>query len=1205
MFRLVAFRVHTSRSSLTLPVFTLAFLLLLITAQAEPGPQYGSPTACAAMQVGTPAYGSDGGALSGFIPFSSTNAWNTNISGASVDPNSATLAGVWATAGGYNLTPSFGEAPSDGGIPYIVVDSTATSSVPINVIDYALQSDVVIAPLPGEDAVPIEGDESDCSGWPDSRLSNARAIVLDRAACWLYETFNTNRCNGLYDAASETIWDMTGSDSRPWGWTSADASGLSVFAGLARYDEANSGVINHALAFTMSSTAGDSNGGYFVLPASHSKSSNTTANLLPLGARIRLRASTDISSYSTINQAILTAMMNYGLILSDNGSNFNILGDTDANWNDSDLANLSGITSSDFDVIDAPTGATTMTPAYPGMDAVSALIDYPGTVPVINSFTANSDTSAITVSPDTPVTFNFNVTGDSYDYIDNVGPVRLVSGSGTATVTPTATQEYTLYSTNATGRTSSTIQVTVTGSTVSAPVFSPPGGNYVSSTQLNVTLNTATSGVGAVTFYYTTNGATPTTGSTKYTGSIKVQASETLEAIAVVQGYASPSAASTAVYNIGPNTADTPVFNPPAGTYNLIQTVILGDSTNGDGNTGNKIYYTTDGSTPTYPITGSTRQYFSPITVAATETLQAIAVATGYANSVVGSAIYTINITTAATPGFSPPAGSYSSPQSVTISDSTTGAAIYYTTNGSTPTTASTIYTAPFTLGFTSAPTTVNAIAVLYNYNNSTVGTAVYNIPIIPGQLTVPTPDTQTPLTGTSVTFSWTPGNVATHFEFWVGTTGPGSTNLYNSGSVTTTSATVNGLPDNDTTVYARLYSLINGVWQYTDYTYVSAGTATQGVLTTPTPNTLTPLSGTSVTFAWTPSNISTHYDLYAGSTGVGSSNLYNSGNVTATTETVSDLPSNGQTVYVRLYTLINGAWQYTDYTYVAYSLPAPAALTTPTPNTQTPLTGTSVAFAWTPGNIATHFMLYVGSTGVGSSNLYNSGNVTVTTETVSDLPSNGETVYVRLSSLVNATWQSTDYTYVANGSPTQGVLITPAPNTQTPLSGTSVAFSWSPGNTATHFELYVGSTGVGSSNLYNSGSVTSTTETVSDLISNGQTVYARLYSLINGSWKYTDYTYVAYGSPSPAALTTPSPGGTLSGSSVAFSWTPGNTATHFEFYLGSTGVGSSNLYNSGNVTATTETVNSLPVNSEKIYARLYWLIDGAWNHADYTYTAF
>jgi hypothetical protein len=432
-----------------------------------------------------------------------------------------------------------------------------------------------------------------------------------------------------------------------------------------------------------------------------------------------------------------------------------------------------------------------------------------------------------------------------------------------------------------------------------------------------------------------------------------------------------------------------------------------------------------------------------------------------------------------------------------------------------------------------------------------------------------------------------------------------GSSNLYNSGNVTATSAIVNGLPDNGMTVYVRIFSLIYGVWQYTDYTYVSAGTATQGVLTTPTPNTLTPLTGTSVTFSWTPSNISTHYEFWVGSTGVGSSNLYSSGNVTVTTETVSDLPSNGSTVYVRLLTLINGVWQSTDYTYVAYTAPVPAALTTPTPNTLTPLSGTSVAFAWTPGNEATHFMLYVGTAGVGSSNLYNSGNVTATTETVSDLPSNGETVYVRLLSLVGVTWQSTDYTYVAFGSPTQAVLTTPAPNTLTPLTGTSVAFSWTPGNTATHFMLYVGSTGVSSSNLYNSGNVTVTTETVSDLISNGQMLYVRLYSLINGSWKYTDYTYVAYGSPTPAALDSPSPGSTLAGSSVAFSWLPGNTATHFELWLGSTGVGSSNIYNSGNVTVTTETVNTLPVNGETIYARLYWLIDGVWNHADYTYTAF
>ena len=151
--------------------------------------------------------------------------------------------------------------------------------------------------------------------------------------------------------------------------------------------------------------------------------------------------------------------------------------------------------------------------------------------------------------------------------------------------------------------------------------------------------------------------------------------------------------------------------------------------------------------------------------------------------------------------------------------------------------------------------------------------------------------------------------------------------------------------------------------------------------------------------------------------------------------------------------------------------------------------------------------------TNIGSSNLYNSGNVTATTETVSDLPSNGQTFYVRLYSLINGAWQYTDYSYVASGSPTQAVLTTPGPNTSTPLSGVSVTFSWTPGNTATHFEFWVG-TSVESSNLYNSGNVTATTETVTGLPSNGEKIYARLYSLIDGAWQYTNYTYVASTAP-------------------------------------------------------------------------------------------
>ena len=228
------------------------------------------------------------------------------------------------------------------------------------------------------------------------------------------------------------------------------------------------------------------------------------------------------------------------------------------------------------------------------------------------------------------------------------------------------------------------------------------------------------------------------------------------------------------------------------------------------------------------------------------------------------------------------------------------------------------------------------------------------------------------------------------------------------------------------------------------------------------------------------------------GTSGAGSSNLYNSGSVTATTVTVNDLPSNGDTVNARLYTLIDGAWQYNDYTYKTSGTQIAAALTTPTPDTLTPLSGTSVAFAWNPGNVATQFQLRVGTLGVGSSDLYNSGTVTVTTETVSDLPNNDSTVYVRLYSLVNGTWKESDYTYISAGTAIQATLTTPTPNTSTPLTGTSVAFSWTPGNSATHFELYVG-TSTGTSNLYNSGNVTATTETVSELPSNGQMLYAGL----------------------------------------------------------------------------------------------------------------
>jgi len=478
---------------------------------------------CSGMSLGNDA------SLNGFVPFPSTNAWNTNIYNATVDSNSAAI----VSAGGFTglaTHVNFGSSSGDGGIPYVVVDSTQTPTVPIDVIAYADQSDVVVAPYPI--TAPIEGSPADCAGWPDTYIGDSHVLVLDRAKCWLYETYSTHRCSGQWTADSETIWDMTHYESRPWGWTSADAAGLSVFTGLVRYDEVASGAINHAIRFTLQHTKNDANDGYFVTPASHAAGTEWGVSNV-MGMRIRLKASFDISGYSAANQVILTAMKQYGMILADNGGNFFIQGTDDPRWDDNDLANLGGIASSNFDVVQ-------MTPDYPGYDSAKAPT---GSAPTINSFTA----SASTVASGSPVTFTYSASGDSYDFIDMIGPV--VAGSGSVTVNPTATQTYTLNSTNAYGRTTSEpLTVTVSGSATSAaamPTFSPAAGTFTSAQ--SVTLSDTTSGA---TIYYTTNGNTPTTGATKYTGSaIAVASTETIKAIAVASDYTN-SAVNSATYTI-------------------------------------------------------------------------------------------------------------------------------------------------------------------------------------------------------------------------------------------------------------------------------------------------------------------------------------------------------------------------------------------------------------------------------------------------------------------------------------------------------------------------------------------------------------------------------------------------------------------------------------------------------------------------------
>ena len=402
-----------------------------LTLTIEPA---GTPTACSQMTTGNNA------SLNGFVPFPATSAWNTDISQAPLDPNNTAITTASGFAGVHLHHDWSSVAGGNYGIPYVVVDSSTTPLVPINVLDYASESDVAQAPYPI--TAPIEGAPADCSGWPDTYVGDSHVLVLDRNRCMLYETFNTHRCSGAWNSSSETIWDMQNYEQRPWGWTSADAAGLPIFPGLVRYDEVAAGAINHAIRFTLPHTKNDANGGYFVEPASHAAGTDYGVSNV-MGMRIRLKASFDISGYSAANQVILTAMKKYGMILADNGSYFYFQGVPDPRWDDNDLHNLDSIQSLNFEVVQ-------MTPTYPGYDDNSAPTGAP---PTISTFAASS----ASVTAGTPVTLTWTTTNDSYDFIDVLGGVR----GGSVSVTPAATTTYTLNATNQYGRATKAVTVTV------------------------------------------------------------------------------------------------------------------------------------------------------------------------------------------------------------------------------------------------------------------------------------------------------------------------------------------------------------------------------------------------------------------------------------------------------------------------------------------------------------------------------------------------------------------------------------------------------------------------------------------------------------------------------------------------------------------------------------------------------------------------
>jgi hypothetical protein len=276
-----------------------------------------------------------GASITSLQIFPPDNPWNRDVSQDPVDPNSANLiASIGLNTG---LHPDFGTVWNGApiGIPYVVV-SGSQAKVPVT-FDYADESDPGPYPIPPD--APIEGGASS--------TGDRHILVIDRDNKKLYELYNATPQGNGWHAGSGAVFDLTSDALRPSGWTSADAAGLAIFAGLVRYDEVmEKGAINHAIRFTVQRSRRA-----YVAPATHFASSNTDPNLPPMGMRVRLKASFDISAFPAPVQVILTAMKKYGMYVADNGSNWYVSGAPDPRWSDSDLAALRQVKGSDFEVV--------------------------------------------------------------------------------------------------------------------------------------------------------------------------------------------------------------------------------------------------------------------------------------------------------------------------------------------------------------------------------------------------------------------------------------------------------------------------------------------------------------------------------------------------------------------------------------------------------------------------------------------------------------------------------------------------------------------------------------------------------------------------------------------------------------------------------------------------------------------------------------
>ena len=300
-----------------LPSLALAAVALALAAPATGGPVKGAPK-CRL--------------------FPANNHWNLRVDKLPVLPNSDAM--VQNIGADDTLHPDFGSGLYEGrpiGIPYTTV-SKRQKRVSMS-FEYDDESDRGPYPIPRN--APIEGGASSDG--------DRHVIVVDRDRCKLYELFAAYPQNGgaSWRAGSGAIFNLRSNRVRPAGWTSADAAGLAILPGLARYEDVKRGKIDHALRFTVSRSRRA-----YIYPARHFASSNTDPDLPAMGQRLRLKASFDTSGYPRQARIVLNALKRYGMIVADNGSDWFISGSPSRGWDNDELNALKRVEGSNFEVVD-------------------------------------------------------------------------------------------------------------------------------------------------------------------------------------------------------------------------------------------------------------------------------------------------------------------------------------------------------------------------------------------------------------------------------------------------------------------------------------------------------------------------------------------------------------------------------------------------------------------------------------------------------------------------------------------------------------------------------------------------------------------------------------------------------------------------------------------------------------------------------------